>query len=170
MPQEHSVGSKTVANGSELALILEGGKDAQIRHSDNLREQLERIGLLEMSAVAAPALAAAVGSACAVVFYTANHAQVGATIGDLAIVLAWFFAAVLLCVMVPGLSWLRQYLHAHALYEQTVDFEEPFIHDSAKSRFLSQWGRLCMIASVVAIFGSYAALTAGGFAFLDIMR
>ncbi|WP_419912213.1 hypothetical protein [Hoeflea sp.] len=159
-----------MANGSELALILEGGKDAQIRHSDNLREQMERIGLMEMSAVAAPALAAAVGSACAVVFYSSNHAEIGASIGDLAIILAWFFAAILLCVVVPGLSWLRQYLHANAVFEQKVDFEEPFIHDNARSRFLSQWGRLCMIASVVAIFGSYAALTAGGFAFLEIMR
>ncbi|MEX3008587.1 hypothetical protein [Hoeflea sp. TYP-13] len=159
-----------MANGSELALILEGGKAAHEDHSTNLRKQMERIGLLEMSAVAAPALAAAIGSACAVVFYSANHSNIAAGIEDLAIILAWFFAAVLLSVMVPGLSWLRQYLNTLALFEKKVDFEEPFVHENARSRLLTQSGQFCMIAAVVAIVASYGALAIGGLEFLEIMR
>ncbi|MCP4318230.1 MAG: hypothetical protein GY789_20000 [Hyphomicrobiales bacterium] len=157
-------------NGSELALILEGGKTAHENHSADLRKQIERIGLLEMSAIAAPAFAAAIGSACAVVFYTANHSLITAGIEDLAIILAWFFAAVLLSVMVPGFSWLRQYTHTLGLAEQKLDYEAPYVHENARSRLLTQSSQLCRIAAIAAIAASYGALVVGGFAFIEIMR
>ena len=159
-----------MANGSELALILEGGKSAHENHSANLQMQLERIGLLEMSAIAAPAFAAAIGSACAVVFYTANHSLVSAGIHDLAIVLAWFFAAILFSVMVPGFSWLRHYTHTMGLAEQKLDYEPPYVHENPRSRFLTQSSQVCRVAGIVAIAASYATLVVGGMAFLEIMR
>ena len=157
-----------MANGSELALILEGGKTAHVEHKKDLREQIGRIGLFEMSAVAAPALAGAMGLACAVVFYASGTS--GAALADFASVLAWFFVAVLLSVMVPGLSWLRHYTRALSLFEQKLNFEEPFVHGNTKTRLLTHSGQFCVVVAVFAIVLSYGALVAGGLAFLDLMR
>lgn len=157
-----------MANGSELALILEGGKTAHVEHKKDLREQIGRIGLFEMSALAAPALAGALGLTCAVVFYASGTS--GAALAEFAAVLTWFFIAVLLSVMVPGLSWLRHYTRALSLFEQKLDFEEPFVHGNAKTRLLTHAGQLCVAAAVCAIVFSYGALAAGGLAFLDLMR
>ncbi|MCY6381087.1 hypothetical protein [Hoeflea prorocentri] len=157
-----------MANGSELALILEGGKTAHVEHKRDLREEIGRIGLFEMSAIAAPALAGALGLACAVVLYASGTS--GAALAELSPVLAWFFAAVLLSVMVPGLSWLRHYTHALSLFERKLDFEEPFVHGNGKTKLLTYSGQLCVAAAVGAIVCSYGALLAGGIAFLDLMR
>lgn len=164
------MGSDTVNNGSELALILEGGRTAHENHSANLRKQIQRIGLLEMSAIAAPAFVAAIGSACAVVFYAANHSMITANIRDLAIILAWFFAAVILSVMVPGFSRLRQYTHTLGLAQQKLDYEAPYVHENTRSRLLMQSSQFFRIAAIVALAASYGALVVGGFAFIEIMR
>ena len=164
------MGNQTVANGSELALILEGGKAAHENHSANLHRQAERIGLVEMAAIAAPAFAAAIASACAVVFYSANHATLSAGLEDLAIILAWFCGAILLSMAVPGFSRLRQYTHILGLAQQKLDYQAPYVHDNGRSRFLTLTSQVFKFAALVAMAASYAALTVGGFAFLEIMR
>ena len=164
LPDRARSSSRRCRAGGLSILANSGGIGA------NLRKQMERIGILESSAVAAPALAAAIGSACAVVFYSANHARIGAGIEELALILAWFFAAILLSVVVPGLSWLRQYMHTLALFEQKLDFEEPYVHENTRSRLLTQSARLCLAAAIAAMVASYGALVAGGFAFLELMR
>jgi hypothetical protein len=164
------MGNETVANGSELALILEGGKAAHENHSANMHRQIERIGFVEMAAIAAPAFAAAIASACAVVYYSANHATLAAGLDDLAVILAWFCGAILLSMTVPGFSRLRHYTHTLGLAHQKLDFQAPYVHENRRSRLLIQTSQVCQFAALAAMAASYAALTVGGIAFLEIMR
>lgn len=159
-----------MSHGSELALILEGGKAAHENHSANLTKQIEQLGFLEMSAIRAPAFAAAIGSSLAVIFYAANYSHLSAGITELAIVLAWFLAAIGFSVIVPGLSRLRQQMHTMALAEQKLDYEPPYVHENARSRQLMQYSQYYKMAMVSAVAASYATLVVGGIAFLEIMR
>ncbi len=159
-----------MANGSELALILEGGKAAHEHHSANLEKQLERIGLIERSAIAAPAFLAGIAAASVFVFYSVNQAATGVAIHDMASILAWFFGTILLTMMVPVFNRLRHVTHTMGLAKQKLDYEAPFVHDNRASRLLLQVSYACKGAAMMAIAASYAALTVGGMAFLDIIR
>ncbi|MEM6462826.1 MAG: hypothetical protein AAF724_13010 [Pseudomonadota bacterium] len=159
-----------MTDASELALILEGGKAAHENHSANLTRQIERIGLLEMSAMAAPAFAAAIGCAFAVIFYTANHSVIAAGTSEIVAILGWFFAAILLSVMVPGLSWLRQYTRTLGLARQKLNYEPPFVHSDGFSRVLLRSSIALKASAIFAIVASYSALAVGGLQFLDIIR
>ena len=159
-----------MANGSELALILEGGKAAHENHSANLQRQIERIGMVERAAIAAPAFVAAVASACVVVYYSANHTVTGVTMPDLVAILAWFFGAIVLSLAVHGFNHLRHTAHTMGLAQQQLDFQAPYVHDNRRSRLLLQISYACRGAAMVAVAASYAVLTVGGMAFLDLMR
>lgn len=159
-----------MANGSELALILEGGKAAHEIHSANLHKQIERVGMVERAAIAAPAFIAAVASACVVVYYSANHAVTGIAMPDLVAILAWFFGAIVLSLAVHGFNRMRHAAHTLGLAQQQLNYQAPYVHDNRRSRLLLQISYAFKGAAMVAVAASYAALTVGGMAFLDLMR
>ncbi|MEM9105467.1 MAG: hypothetical protein AAGC96_07400 [Pseudomonadota bacterium] len=158
-----------MANGSELALILEGGKAAHENHSANLQRQAERIGLIERSAIAAPAFIAAFAAAFVFVYYSVNQVPTGLAMHDLASILAWFFGAILLSMTVPVFNRLRHLTQTMGLARQKLDFQAPYIHDSRLSRMLLQTSYAFKGAAMVAIAASYAALTVGGMALFDLV-
>ncbi len=164
------MGSDTVANGSELALILEGGKAAHESHSANLQKEVERIGLIERSAIAAPACIAAIAVAYIFATHSVNQAASGIAMHDLASILGWFFGAIVLTMTVPVFGRLRHIAHTMGLARQKLDFQAPYVHDNRLSRLLLQISYAFKGASMMAIAASYAALTVGGMAFFDLMR
>ncbi len=159
-----------MANGSELALILEGGKAAHEIHSANLQKQAERIGLIESLAIAAPAVISAVASAGVVVIDRASFAVGVASTQDLAAILAWFIGAILLSLAVPVFNRLRHASHTMGLAQQQLDYRAPYVHDNRRSRLLLQISHAFRGAAMAAVAASYAALTVGGMAFLDLVR
>lgn len=159
-----------MANGSELALILEGGKAAHENHSANLEKQFEQIGTIERSAIAAPAFLAAVAASAVFVFYSLDQAATGVALHDMASILAWFFGTILLTMTVPVFNRLRHITHTMGLARQKLDFQAPYVHDSRVSRLLLQVSYAFKGAAMMAIAASYAALTVGGMAFFDVIR
>lgn len=88
------------------------------------------------AAMRAPAIAAAGGIAGVLGFYSANRATLRTSpsaLFDFNWSLGWFFIAVLLCVIAPGIAYLCQTCFVKSLGEQRLSYEHPFVHDTKAS-------------------------------------
>ncbi len=160
----------SLPDGHKIGLIFEEGKAAHLRHNASLQKNFDLISPFAIAAIRAPAFAAVGGIIASLGYDLLNHTRPGIETGQVEAAVSWFFAAIFLSVLAPGLSYASQYAQTQAMAEQDLDFTDPFVHDNRRSRLLARLGQFCGVASVAAIVGSYAALLLGGATFLRLLN
>lgn len=159
-----------MSDGHKIGLIFEEGKAAHLRHNASLQKNFDLISPFAIAAIRAPAIAAVGGIIASLGYDLLNHTRPGIESGQVEVAVFWFFLAIFLSVLAPGLSYASQYARTQAMAEQDLDFTNPYIHDNRRSRSLGRLGQICRAASFAAILGAYAALLPGGAMFLRLLN
>jgi hypothetical protein len=162
-------GSCFMADGYEIGLILEEGKAAHLRHNASLQKHFDLISPIAIAAIRAPAFAAVGGIIASLGYYSVNYARLNSSAEQIQSAIFWFFIAIFLSVLAPGLTYVSRYAQTQAMAEQDLDFTNPYVHDNRRSKHLGRLGQLCHLAGVASILASYAALILGGAMFLQMM-
>ena len=147
---------------------------AEMAHDNfhkNAAEVFKMVASFSNAAMRAPAIAAAGGIAALLAFGSANPSMSdGPAIGNFNAALWWFFVAVMLCVLAPGVAYFSQTFYVSANGARTLSYVHPFVHDTRGSKSWGIAGEVMRFAAIVLVLGAIAALGVGGGHFLRVVK
>ena len=128
------------------------------------------VGSFSNGAMRAPAIAAAGGIAAMLGFYSANAKVLTGTpaAADFSAALAYFFAAVFLCVLTPGCAYLSQGAFVYSMGSYTLDYDHPYAHETTASKRWHFVGVALQVVSIIITLLAIAGVALGAWHFMRV--
>ncbi|WP_018900474.1 hypothetical protein [Rhizobium sp. 2MFCol3.1] len=148
-------------------------KYAVLAHDRHLKEISDTEKLLESfanSAMKAPAIASAGGIAGLLGFFSANSKAIIHTpaVEIFSEAVTYFFASVLLAVIVPSLAYITQYCYTAYQVHHTMHFDSPFVRPKPSAVRWQAFGYSIHLIAILLVVGSIVLLVVGGLKFFEL--
>ncbi len=151
---------------------IKRARAAHEKQQEGHKTHAAQIQTFGSDAMKAPAIVGLGGIVALLGFYSANFDRLSrntAAMQSFGDMLFWLFASLLMTVAAPGFAYLSQIAYTQALNDERFDFDEPFVHETTKSKRYRRLGDVFRWAAVVLVILSIIGLAIAGVLFFRVV-